>query len=204
MEVEPTLVDEPELRIRDPVDDGVVVALLEALVREDNSSPRSCLLVRQVLVLGTPGDGRDSHVVVRRENILRLQEGHCRRTGQDFADAPFIRWSPQGLPPPLWPVQDLAAAVVLSRADLQGEVLCRVVGDANGHCDVLQRGSALLVDLLEEATDDLLGDRCPLPLPVVWLLDWPIDGLVGKAFSGLLGELALLGREVLGRVGNAH
>ena len=53
VEDEPALVEEPELLIQDPVDDdGVVVALLEALVREDNASPRSCLLVRQALVIG--------------------------------------------------------------------------------------------------------------------------------------------------------
>ena len=72
------------------------------------------------------------------------------RPCENFTDAPLGGLGPQGLHPPLLlPVQNLAAAVVLSTTDLLGEVLDRVVRDANGFGDLLQGGSALLVDLFD-------------------------------------------------------
>ena len=185
-EVEPTLVEEPELLIRDPVhEDGVVVALFDALGGENNARPRCRLLVRQALVLGDPGDGRDTHVdVLSRKNILRFPQGHCRRLGEDLPDSPLLRLGPHRFPPLLlWPVEDPVLVVVLALADLPEELLCCAFGDPDRRSDRLCWHSFRLVELGEEATDDVLVYRRPLPPSLFGLVvsefpGVPIGGLI--------------------------
>ena len=75
MEVGPTLYDEPEMLIRDPVhEDGEDEALFE-VSGEEATSHRSCLLVQQALVFRDPGDDLDAHVdILSLKNILRLSQ----------------------------------------------------------------------------------------------------------------------------------
>ena len=212
VEVEHTLVEEPELLIRDLVDDGsVVVALFDALGFEDDASPRCRLLVRQALVVGNPGDGPDARVnILTSENILRLLQSHCRRLCQHFPDSPLVLLGPHRLPPLLlWPVDDLVAAVEVAIPDLSEEVLGSRFGYTDRCGNHVDRRAFGLVELGEEATDDLLVESRPLLPPLFgWamrrVLGGAIGGVLGKVLGELLGVLTLVGGEGLRRFRKAH